>query len=103
MDFTVAVESLDGRVVVRVEGDLDLASAAEFEDALADSPDGLKLILDLGACTFLDSAGIRAIAAAVRRPAGVAIVASSPAVLRALELTTLDTMVSIHATLDDAS
>lgn len=103
MDFTVAVESLDGRVVVRVEGDLDLASAAEFENALAAVPDGLKLVLDLSACTFLDSAGIRAIAAAVGRSARVAIVASNPAVLRALELTTLDTMVSMHTTLDDAS
>ena len=91
MDFAVEIERLDDCVVVRVEGELDLASAAAFEDALVSRHGSPEVIVDLSSCTFLDSSGMRAIAGAAREASRVSIVATDPSILRVLEITALDT------------
>jgi anti-sigma B factor antagonist len=101
VDFDVAVQHLDDRVVVRVEGDLDLASADAFEDAMSTVAFAVHVVIDLGSCTFLDSAGMRVIAATARSAPRVSVVVTDPSVLRVLEITGVDTMVSVHASLDD--
>lgn len=101
-NFAVEIDRLDACVVVRVEGELDLASAAAFEDALGSAMEGPRLIVDLDACSFLDSSGMRAIAGAAREHPELSIVASHPSILRVLEITRLDTTVPVHASLDDA-
>ena len=53
-------------------------------------------------CTFLDSAGMRVIAEAMRRAPRVSIVATDPGVLRVFEITRVDTMVSVHASVEEA-
>jgi anti-anti-sigma factor len=60
------------------------------------------LVLDLSECTFVDSSGVRIVAATIEHAERVSIIASEPAVLRALEITAVDTMVSVHPTLDAA-
>jgi len=54
-----AVARVNGAVVVRVDGEVDLATApalwAALERALAD---GDQLVLDLSAVTFIDSTGL---------------------------------------------
>jgi anti-sigma B factor antagonist len=102
VDFAIAVESRDDSFVVRVDGELDMANAAAFENAVASTTDPTHVVVDLSGCTFLDSAGLRAITSALRRAEAVSIVANDPAILRVLEITALDTMTSIHASLDDA-
>jgi anti-sigma B factor antagonist len=97
-----AVEVLDDCVVARVEGDLDMASAASFEEALTSAGSDAHLVIDLSACAFLDSSGMRVIAATATRHPRVSIVASDPGILRVLEITTLDTMLPVHASLDEA-
>ena len=62
---------------------------------------GSHLAIDLSACTFLDSSGMRAIAAAAERHPRVSIVATDPGILRILEITALDTMLPVHASLDE--
>lgn len=49
----------DGAVVLRLEGELDAATAAQLEHSLARlrPPDHL-LVLDLGALSFVDSLGL---------------------------------------------
>ena len=44
---------------------------------------------------------LHAIASAARRHRRVSIVATDPAILRVLEITALDTMLPVHASLDD--
>lgn len=61
-DFSVVTQSTgSGSTVLRVAGDLDLASAATMRaaglDALAE-PDCSTLVLDLTAQTLIDSTGI---------------------------------------------
>jgi anti-sigma B factor antagonist len=102
VDFAVEVDVLDDCVVVRVEGDLDLANAPAFDEKLTAAANDSDLVVDLSACTFLDSSGLRAIAATAREPRRVSIVATDPSILRVLEITALDTMVAVHASLDDA-
>jgi len=100
--FEVAVRHLDEHAVVRVEGELDQASADAFADAMSAAASATHVVVDLSSCTFLDSAGMRVITAAVQDSARVSVVATDPGVLRVLEITAVDTMVSVHASLEDA-
>jgi anti-anti-sigma factor len=101
VDFAVELETLDDLAVVHVDGEFDLAGFERFAEVLADAARSGHVVVDLGDCTFLDSAGVRAIAAAVREADRVSIVASDPAIVRVLEITALDTMVAVHPSLDD--
>jgi anti-anti-sigma factor len=96
-----AVDTLDGCVVVRVEGDLDMATTASFDETVVSTASDLHLAIDLSACTFLDSSGARAIAAAANRHPRVSVVAADPGILRVLQITALDTMLSVHSSLDE--
>ena len=96
-----AVETLDDCVVVRVEGDLDMATAASFDETVESTTSDSHLAIDLRECTFLDSSGMRSIAAAAKRHHRVSIVAVDPGILRVLEITALDTMLPVHASLDE--
>ena len=96
-----AVETLDDCVVVRVEGDLDMATAASFDETVESTTSDSHLAIDLRECTFLDSSGMRSIAAAAMRHPRVSIGAVDPGILRVLEITALDTMLPVHASLDE--
>jgi len=102
VDFSVAVERLDDCVVVHVEGEADMASASELEDAISRVTSSPHVVIDLSSCTFLDSAGMRVITETVRQAPRVSVVATDPGVLRVLEITAVDTMVSVHASVEDA-
>jgi anti-anti-sigma factor len=59
--FTIATEALDGGFVVRLQGELDLASAetAARELERVQASEHSPLTLDLSNLTFIDSTGIR--------------------------------------------
>jgi anti-anti-sigma factor len=102
LDFGVELDRLDDSVLVRVVGELDLASSPRFDESLTSVADGSSLVIYLSACTFIDSSGMRAIADAASRASRASIVATEPAVLRALELSELHTMLPVHPSVDDA-
>ncbi|HSO97163.1 MAG TPA: STAS domain-containing protein [Acidimicrobiia bacterium] len=65
--FSAASQRRDGRVwVVRVTGELDLATSPRFQATLDEvlASDPATVLLGLEGVTFLDSTGIRAIVAA---------------------------------------
>ena len=63
-----AVERHDGRVIVRLAGELDCASAAIAHLALERAAtDGTEIALDLSRVVFLDAAGLRFLISAQRR------------------------------------
>lgn len=106
-EFDVTTESAgEDALVVRVSGDLDLATSPRFSDALAAAPATRRVVIDLTSCTFLDSSGVRALVQAARKiPEGerrVDVVAGSPAILRILEITGVDRMVPVHRSLEEA-
>jgi anti-sigma B factor antagonist len=95
-----------GVVVVRVEGELDMATSASFEEALDPAETGGQLVIDLTECTFLDSSAVRLLVGAVRTAdeseGKVSLVASDPGILRVLEIAAVDTMLPVHESLDSA-
>jgi anti-sigma B factor antagonist len=100
-DAHFAVDTIDDCVVVRVEGNLDMATATSFDETIESTAGDSHLAIDLSACTFLDSSGMRSIAAAAKRHSRVSIVATDAGILRILEITALDTMLPVHASLDE--
>ena len=96
----------DGGAVLRVEGDLDMATAPTLEDELADAGFAKRLVLDLSQCTFLDSSAVRVLVSSVRdsEAAGgsLALVVTDPGILRVLEISGVDTMIPVHDNLDAA-
>jgi anti-sigma B factor antagonist len=62
----VQLEQEGERVVVRAEGELDLASAKGFEAKLREAirASSFGVILDLGGVTFIDSTGLRVLISA---------------------------------------
>ncbi len=79
--------------VLRLDGELDLASAPDLRAALAGTSNGATgtVVLDMAAVGFVDSTGVRALleAQASSRNQVVAIMAPSRAVTRVLDLTRL--------------
>ena len=96
-----------GAAVVRVSGELDLATAAKLENSLSElAPHADPVVMDLSECTFLDSAGTRVLLAAARGLAGEArslrVVTTDPRILRVLEITAVDTMIAVHPSVEAA-
>ena len=63
-------------------------------------------VIDLSACTFLDSSGVRMLASAGRNVSEAgrrfAVVTSNPGLLRVLEITGVDTMLAVHHSTESA-
>jgi anti-sigma B factor antagonist len=106
-DLDITVEALaQGGSVVRVDGELDLATKQHLEEAVERADPSGRLVIDLTACTFLDSSAVRVLMSTARsaQAAGgnLSLVASDPGLLRVLEIAAVDTVLSVHATLDEA-
>lgn len=85
-----------GHVIVALSGEIDIATAPAVRDLLAGAAEKAVtgITVDLGMVTFLDAAGLGALAGAAGRvrhlPEGLRLVAVSPRVLRLLAITGLD-------------
>lgn len=94
-----------GVAVVRVSGELDMATCSLVEEAISSAVPS-RVIVDLTGCTFLDSSGVSVLVAAYREAAAnggdVELVAADPNIVRVLEITNVNTVLAIHSTLDAA-
>ncbi len=101
--FHVEAATTEASTVVRLQGELDMATAPRLRDvlqaALDESPSSLTV--DLSELGFADSTGIGVLAAAARRAErdGCSLVVRSPcmAVLKVLRLTGVDQLLAIEA------
>ncbi|HEV7648658.1 MAG TPA: STAS domain-containing protein [Actinophytocola sp.] len=106
-DVTVAVERLDGAVVLRTAGELDMLTTPELQESitreLAVHP--AVLVLDLSEVSFMASRAMAAIVAA-HQEAGertqLRIVAAGRATARPLEVAGLTGYLSIYGSLEAA-
>jgi anti-anti-sigma factor len=66
--FSISISDRDGRAVVVIRGELDLATAPDLDAALTELlDDGKDVVVDLRELGFMDSTGLRAIVAAHAR------------------------------------
>jgi anti-sigma B factor antagonist len=95
-ELRIATRRGPDRLILELEGELDLATSAQLEDALAraNGEGSSTVVLDLRGVRFLDSTGLRAIfraRKAVReRGQQFAVTPGSAQVQRLLSLTHLD-------------
>jgi anti-anti-sigma factor len=89
---------------LRLDGELDLATAPLLTEALLDLVSEREVHLDLALLTFLDSSGLHAIIKLARSQEGdrsVVLVNPSLAVLRILEITGIDKHPAVDIRLGD--
>lgn len=108
MEFTVELSEHEGRTVLRCAGELDAHGAPTLAEALAPltSVAGCSPIVDLTGVDFLDSTGLGVLVTGMKHVRDVGgtldVIACTPRVLRVFELTGLDSVLTLHATLDSA-
>ena len=99
----------DGTAVVAVQGSVDLTSAPELRNRLAEViDDGAQcIIVDLTGTDFLDSTGLGALVAALKRlrmrDGEIRIVCTPGHVRKVFEITSLDRVFPMHDTVEEAS
>jgi anti-anti-sigma factor len=89
--FSLVVEQdAGGVVVVRIFGELDMATAPQLRECLIDL-EGTTVTLDFSGVTFMDSGGIAVLACAMKRArergAELCVRGVRPAQMRVLEIT----------------
>ena len=104
----VVVRPLDhgAGTLVAMTGDLDAYSVSRLREAVGAVPPGADVVFDLSGVPFLDSAGLGALVAGVRRvreDGGRATVVSSRAnIVRLLRVTGFDRIAPVHPSLEAA-
>jgi anti-anti-sigma factor len=68
--FSISTSDRDGRAIVLVRGELDLATAPDLEEVVSERMDaGQEVVLDLRELEFMDSSGLRVLVVAHARAA----------------------------------
>ncbi|XRQ13612.1 STAS domain-containing protein [Actinomadura welshii] len=97
-----------GRTVVRLRGELDIASSEELRRHLDEArrEHGEHLVLDLAGLEFMDSGGLSVIVAcykaATAAGGGLTLAAPRPLIRRTLAITGLHRRIPVTATLEEA-
>jgi anti-anti-sigma factor len=108
--LTVDIGTQGRAVVVAVRGELDLATVPVLRERL-DTLDEVStapapLVVDLSALTFIGSAGLALLVdlhnKCKERDIPLALVATGSVVPRAIQVTALDQVFSVHGTVDEA-
>ena len=106
MDITVTHAGT--ATVVAPAGDLDMAVAPELSQALKDLIDQgrRQLVLDLGRVDYVDSAGLGALVASIKRARGaggdIRLCALQPDVRSVFDMTRLMKVIDVFPSRDDA-
>ncbi len=104
--LVVTTEEIADLAVVRVDGELDLATAPALVEVLERlvERDDRPIVIDLSACGFVDSRGSRALALTARDADGPQIGIVCPqenrSVRRVLELVGIADLLKVHDSLD---
>ncbi len=96
----------DGFTICRPIGELDAFTVSQFRQALAELASQPRLVIDMSAVPFVDSAGLGALIGGIRRArelgGDVVVVVNRPGLVRTLKTTGFDRIVAMTETLDAA-
>jgi anti-sigma B factor antagonist len=97
-EFRVVVCEVDGRSMVRVNGDVDAASSPTLRDALMAllAVGEREINVDLTDVSFIDSTGLGVVIDLLRAGAVITIVGASPHARRLIDLTGITTLDNVH-------
>ncbi len=107
-EFELSEQRRDGVTVVSARGEVDVATAPPFRDALDAAVEGgdEPVVADLTGVTFIDSTGLGVLIGTRRRclDAGreLRIVVADPRILKVFEITGLTDLFIIHPALEPA-
>jgi anti-sigma B factor antagonist len=108
-EFAITEHPIDGeRHVLAVRGEIDLFTAPELKQVLAESIEAgrIRIIVDLTDTTFLDSTALGVLIGAVKRlrsrDGGLAIVNLDENIAKTFEITGLDQIFTIVPTREEA-
>ena len=108
-EFAITEHPSDGdRHVLAVRGEIDLFTAPELKQVLADSIESgrVRIVIDLTETTFLDSTALGVLIGAVKRlrsrDGALAIVNSDENIAKTFEITGLDQIFTIVGTREEA-
>jgi anti-anti-sigma factor len=109
-ELRVSTEDRTSAIVLRVDGELDLAGAPRLTaavEATRERPNGVPLVIDLSGVAFMDSTGVRSLVDAGRTASEdgrrLAFLRPSPQVTRVLDLVDLRRAFAEIEDLDDGS
>lgn len=105
--MTNTVTEANDKLVVKLEGEVDLEHATGVRKLLLDSLEKMRdVVVDLSAVDYIDSSGIanlvEALQTAKGQGTGFRLAAVSPQAMRVLELARLDKVFAIDRDLDSA-
>ena len=103
------VEHRDDAVIVRVEGDIDLANAHEVRSALESAPaaSSVGMVVDLSSTGYVDSSGVAVLVGvaqefSVRRQRVLLAAPRTGAVRRVLDIVQIDQLAPVYDSVDEA-
>ena len=107
MPLDLEVTERDGRTVVTVHGEVDLATSPQLRDCLAGIVDeGPSIVIDLDDVGFIDSTGIGVLVGGVKRVRSsggdLTLVCTQRRILKVLQITGLTQVFSVYETVDEA-
>jgi anti-sigma B factor antagonist len=106
--MSISLEHIGSVAVVHVTGEVDMATEATLRATVADavSAGPAALVLDLTGVTFFASAGLHVLVdvqhEATARDLDLLVAAAARAVLRPLQITGVDQLVTVVASVDQA-
>lgn len=102
----VQLEYKDESLIARLEGELTYENATEIKEQIKEqiSEQTARIVIDLSKLELIDSSGVGVFISLLRRMNGESVVlaAPQPQVARIFEITKLDLIMPIYATVEEA-
>lgn len=109
VEISLESKTIEGMTVLAVSGEVDVYSAPTLRDRLTDLIDSghRTLIVDLSDVAFLDSTGLGTLVAGLNHAnesgGSLPLVCRQERILKLFRITGLDTVFTIHDSVDDAA
>jgi anti-sigma B factor antagonist len=102
----IEVEEAESHTVCRPKGEVDAYTVGQFRESLGELAETSRLIIDLSAVPFMDSAGLGALIGGIRKvrdnDGDVAVACDRPTLTRLLHTTGFDRIVPVSESIPEA-